>query len=516
MTVQPTWQLGRRRRVLLGVTGSIAAYKSAELVRLWTKAGLDVRVIMTRSATEFLSPVTLATLSGHPVTVELFGPPAGMYAAYGDVADASGTGGTGPGSTSVPATGSGSAPAPASGSGLGSTSGSVTGSAPGSTSGFVTGPAPGSGSAPASASGGRGVPASRGPEASSLPAGGGPAGSGGGSSSIDHIRSTRESNLIVVAPATANVLGKIVGGVADDALTTTVLASSAPTLFAPAMNTRMWEHPAVQENVARLRKWGYAFVDPGSGDLACGEVGAGRMADPLEIVGAGFRILNAQEPPGPRLLVTAGGTEEPLDPVRTLSNRSSGRMGVAIAEAGRDLGFQVTLVRGRTEVVPPAGVDVVSVGSAEEMGRAVRSLHKTHPLLVMAAAVADYRPKTAARQKIRSDRERLSLDLVQTEDILASLAGKRRGMVTVGFALETGATATARKRAREKLEAKDLDLIVLNNPLRKGAEFGSERNEVTFLDRAGVIEALPLLEKSEVARRLLIRAAGLHAGATGV
>lgn len=435
------------RRVVLGVTGSIAAYKAAELVRLLKKAGAEVEVIMTRAATEFLAPLTLATLSERPVTVGMWDPP--VFPSGGQDTDRAESAGNDPAAH------------------------------------------PGSAAAP--------IPAWNGPEHH------------GGASTIGHIRASREADLLLVAPATANLLGKVAHGIADDALTTTILASSAPVLFAPAMNTRMWDNPAVQENLRILRSRGYFFVESPVGDLACGEFGAGRMAEPGRILGEALRrIAVASSSPG-SLLVTTGGTEEPIDPVRCLTNRSSGRMGFAVAEAGRDLGYRVTVIQGRTSVEPPAGVDLVPVRTAAEMEREVRRLHPKHDVLVMTAAVADYRPRKVSPSKIASGRTGLRLDLVPNPDVLRGIRGKRAFGVTIGFALETGSAGGRNTAAaRRKLEEKGLDLIVLNNPLRKGSGFGSDLNEVELLAADGRHEKLPLLSKYEVAVEILRRAARLR------
>jgi len=410
-----------QRRVVLGVTGSIAAYKAAEVVRLFSKAEVDVHCIMTRSATEFLAPTTLATLSEHPVTVDLFGPPAGGAASYGD-------------------------------------------SGPSTTSGPVD------------------------PEASST-----------APSAIDHIRASREADLIVVAPATANILGKVAQGIADDALTTTLLATSIPVLYAPAMNTRMWMHPAVQENVRLLKKRGALFVDPGEGELACGEYGAGRMGESTDVVDTAIRAIDAQRPQAPRFLITTGGTEEPVDPVRVLSNRSSGRMGFAIAEAARNAGYRVTVIAARTSAPRPYGVDWISVGTAAEMERAVNKHQAAHDVLVMAAAVSDYRPKNVPSKKISSGAASLLLEMIPTGDILKTVAPKRREKFTVGFALETErGQAKMVAAGQAKLARKGVDLLVLNNPMRSGSEFGGNTNEVSFLFPDGRTVALPLSSKYEI------------------
>lgn len=417
------------RRVVLGVSGSIAAYKSAELVRLFRKAGVSVDVVLTRAGAQFVTPLTLATLTGRPVTIEQFGAPIGPTAGW-DL--------------------------------------------------------------------------ERAHEAEQP-----------GGSAIEHIRASREADLIVVAPATANILAKAAHGIADDALSTTLLASMVPALFAPAMNTRMWEHPATRENVRLLRERGALFVDPETGELACGEFGTGRMAEPAAIVGTALRHLNGQAGLG-RVLVTAGGTEEPIDPVRCVTNHSSGRMGFAIAEAARDLGYEVTLVVGRTSAPPPAGVEVVPARTALEMANAVEHLHPREDILIMAAAVADYRPRRATTQKIASGEDRLRIDLVPNPDILAGVAETRRGLVTIGFALETGGDAADRlARARAKLRRKACDLLVLNDPLQGGSQFGGDTSQATLLHSDGRTEALPLLTKYELGRVLLASAKEIrHAKST--
>jgi phosphopantothenoylcysteine decarboxylase/phosphopantothenate--cysteine ligase len=402
------------RRVVLGVTGSIAAYKSAEIVRLLQKAGVEVHCILTRAGAEFITPLTLGTLSGHPVTTGMFDESTG-----GPYMTWSGTPG---------------APAPDETSG-----------------------------------------------------------------GIRHLQVTRESDLLLVAPASGNILGKVAHGIADDVLSTAIMASSAPVVFAPAMNTRMWESAAVQANVRLLSERGFLFVAPGTGELACGEMGTGRMADPAEIVACVLRQLGT-EGRGRRLLVTAGRTEEDFDPVRFLTNRSSGRMGFAVAEAARDRGYAVTVVAGATSVEPPLGVELVRVRSAAEMARVVAARHTAHEILVMTAAVADYRPRHVEPRKIPGRQRRLTVELVPTEDVLASLRARRAGKVTIGFALETDAEMEG---ARRKLAAKGVDCIVLNNPTRPGSAFGGETNEVTLLFPGGRTEALPLTTKRLVAEEIL-------------
>jgi phosphopantothenoylcysteine decarboxylase/phosphopantothenate--cysteine ligase len=404
----------RKRRVVLGVTGSIAAYKSAEIIRLFRKAGIAVHVVMTPSAREFITPMTLGTLSENPVTCDMFDTETGgAYMEWGRE------------------------------------------------------------------------------------------GEGG----IAHIQTSRESELIVVAPATGNLLGKVASGIADEPLSTAILASSVQVLFAPAMNTRMWENPAVQDNVRLLRKRGYHFVEPVEGDLACGEFGRGKMADPEVIVDHALRLLGPAQPDLPAVLVTAGRTEEAIDPVRFLSNHSSGRMGIAIAEAARNLGHPVTLIHGRLSVGAPLGVTRIEMPTAASMLAALRKESPRHPILIMAAAVSDYRPARVRKQKIESGADGHRLDLKPNPDLLAEIAGSRAGMITVGFALETGGS---RARAREKMLRKRCDLMVMNNPQRPGSEFGSETNEVVYLYPDGRQEKRPLLPKDEVASEILQRITALR------
>lgn len=398
------------RRVVLGVTGSIAAYKAAEIVRLFRKEGIDVQVVMTPSAREFIGPITLGTLSGNPVTVDLFSAETGgPYMDWGAERSAGG---------------------------------------------------------------------------------------------IRHIQASRESNLILVAPASGNLIGKVACGIADEPLSTAILASSVKVLFAPAMNTRMWENPAVQANVATLKRRGYEFVDPVEGDLACGEFGRGKMADPLVIVDRALQLMGPGRADLPRVLVTAGSTREPVDPVRLLTNRSSGKMGFAIAEEARRMGFPVTLVHGAVSVPPPLGVKRLEVATAEEMLGVCKRLSKDHPILVMAAAVADYRSTSVPKAKIEGGKKEIDLKLTANPDILAALAPGRKKMKTVGFALETGEGSA---RARAKMKRKGCDLMVLNHPLKPGSEFGGDTNEVVLLYPDGREESLPLMTKGEVAREIMRR-----------
>lgn len=425
----------RQPQIVLGVSGSIAAYKAAELTRLLLKNGCVVRVVMTRAAAQFVSPLTFQVLSGNRVLVNLFD---------GD-----------PGVTSW-------APEERQGSGAG------------------------------------------------------PAFTDEG---VEHIDVVKEADLVVVAPATADLLARAAHGLGDDALTTVLLAAGTNVLFAPAMNHRMWSHPATQANVALLRQRGYGFVEPGAGYQACREEGVGRLAEPAEILAAVQLRLAARTAARPgaaspgkvaggernlegvSIIVTAGRTEEPVDPVRVLTNRSSGRMGVAIAEEARDRGADVTLVAGVMSVPAPDGVRVISATTAEAMHAEVLTRMATADILIMAAAVADFRPRRPAATKIKKRDGLSAIELEPTVDILKAVSARRRpGQMLIGFALETHDGLAG---AADKLKSKGLDLIVLNNPLDPGSEFGGPSNRVVLLTPGGAPLELPLLSKHDVARVLL-------------
>ena len=329
----------------------------------------------------------------------------------------------------------------------------------------------------------------------------------GGESDIRHISLADGAKLLLVAPATANTLGKFARGIADDALSTLYLATRAPVLVAPAMNVNMFEHPAVKENVEILRGRGVSFVDPGSGYLACGWLGKGRLAEASDIVAAAMAILERRRDlEGETVLVTAGPTVEDIDPVRFVSNRSTGRMGYRLAEVARDRGAKVILISGPTSLAPPAGVEFVGVRSAEEMMRAVQDRASKASVVVMAAAVSDYRPASVATQKVKKSPGPMSLELVRTEDILGTLGKAKNGRVLVGFAAET---ERVREHARTKLREKHLDLIVANDVSREDAGFAAETNTAVLLDASGALEELPLMGKHELAGRILDRVVAL-------
>lgn len=322
---------------------------------------------------------------------------------------------------------------------------------------------------------------------------------------VAHVAYAEEADLVVIAPATANILAKLALGLADDMLTTTVLATRAPVLVAPAMNSNMYLNPAVQQNLNLLRERGFHVVPPGEGRLACGSTGPGRLPPAEEIVAAAERLLRKkQDLASWHVLVTAGPTREPLDPVRFLSNRSTGKMGYALAGVAAERGATVTLVSGPTTLPTPAGVERVDVTTAEEMCRAVLARLPGVTVLVMAAAVADFRPKSYSPEKIKKGDQALVLELERTPDILAEVAVRKQpGQVVVGFAAESSHLV---EHAREKLARKNLDFIVANDITRADAGFGSDTNEVKILWPDGRIEELPLTAKDEVAAAVWDRA----------
>jgi phosphopantothenoylcysteine decarboxylase/phosphopantothenate--cysteine ligase len=326
-------------------------------------------------------------------------------------------------------------------------------------------------------------------------------------SRIGHIQAAREADLILVAPATANVLAKMAHGLADDYLTTVLLAATAPVIVCPAMNHVMYAHPATRENLARLQERGVHVVEPQAGELACGEEGKGRLAELSLIVETAVRVLTPKDLQGKRVLVTAGPTWEPFDPVRFITNPSSGKMGFALAVEASRRGAHVDLVTGPTHLPDPPFLTTHRVKTAREMDTAVRRLAAAADVIVMSAAVSDYRPEEEAPQKMKKSDRDLTIRLVRTPDILAGVgAAKKPGQVVVGFAAET---ENLLENASEKLRKKNLDFIVANDLTQPGSGFRCDTNQVKILDRAGNVEALPCLSKEEVARRILDRIATL-------
>lgn len=325
---------------------------------------------------------------------------------------------------------------------------------------------------------------------------------------IAHITFSQTTDLLLVAPATANIIAKFANGIADDFLSSTYLACTAPVLIAPAMNTTMWEHPATQRNLERLRADGVHIMEPDAGEMACGTIGPGRLSEPERIVARAMEILSSsrstskRDLTGERFLITVGATREEIDPVRFISNRSSGRMGFAIAEAARRRGGEVTVVAGITSVPAPSGVKIVQASSAEDMAQAVAMERERASVFIGAAAIADYRPAQRADQKIKKSNDSITLILERTPDVLSQVAESRsNGMLVIGFAAET---ENVIDNAREKLRRKSLDAIVANDVTRADSGFDSTTNAITIITRDAIDPiALPVLSKSEAADRIL-------------
>jgi phosphopantothenoylcysteine decarboxylase/phosphopantothenate--cysteine ligase len=388
-------------KVALGVTGGIAAYKAAEIVRLLQDRGIRVQVIMTRAAQEFVRPLTFAALSGEKVITGMFSPGEEQVANI--------------------------------------------------------------------------------------------------DSAIEHIAVAQSIDALLVAPATADVLAHFAQGIARDFLTTLYLATTAPVVVAPAMNVNMWNHAATQANLEILRQRGVKIVEPGSGYLACGMTGSGRLAENDAIVLAVLEALGAaQDLAGETILITAGPTREKIDPARYLTNRSSGRMGYAVAESALRRGARVLLVSGPTSLTPPAAADLTRVESAEQMLDAVMNLLPQATIVIKTAAVSDYRPKSASAQKIKR-KGPITLELEPTADILKEISARKQSQIIVGFAAET---ENVLENARQKLSAKRLDAIVVNDVSREGVGFDSDRNQVTIISHDEVVE-VPETTKWDVAQRVL-------------
>ncbi len=392
-----------KKNIVLGVTGSIAAYKAAEIASLLIKKGYKVEVVMTRSATQFITPLTLQSITQSPVHTEMFAAPRQLE--------------------------------------------------------------------------------------------------------IEHISLAQKADLLLVAPATANIIGKVAGGIADDLLSTTIMATSAPVIFAPAMNVGMYENPVFQHWMNFLRGYGFLFIEPDEGRLACGATGKGRLPPPERIVSYVEDVLNRQdELSGIQVLVTAGPTREPLDAVRFLSNYSSGKMGYALAEEAKKRGARVTLISGPTKLEPPQGVNLISVQTAEEMFNAVKENFAVADVVIMAAAVADFRPRWVTSGKIKKESADLLLELERTPDILAYLGQHKSNQILVGFAAETEDLLV---NAREKLARKNLDMIVANDLTEEGAGFDVDTNVATILFPEGEAVELPRLTKKELAGVILDQVAKL-------
>ncbi len=390
------------KQVLLGITGGIAAYKAAELARLFIKGGAAVQVVMTPAATRFITPLTLQTLTGKPVFCDMFTEHSEAW--------------------------------------------------------------------------------------------------------IPHIELLDGVDLLVIAPATANTVAKMAAGIADNLLTTLYLAAVCPVVIVPSMNVNMFAHPTVTGNLDQLRAAGCRVMDPGSGELACGVYGKGRMPEPADIFNYALQGFRAHDFKDINVIVTAGPTREPLDPVRYISNPSTGLMGYAVARALQERGAKVTLISGPTALKVPPAVTLVPVTTAGEMHQAVIDRFAQCRLVIKAAAVSDFRPTLCSGQKVKKSDAALTLNLTPTADILMELGRRKKNQVLVGFAAET---ENVLENARDKLNRKNLDLIVVNDLAEKGAGFASSTNRVTLIDRSGAVEELPLMEKEELAHRLLDRIAPL-------
>jgi len=387
------------KKIILGITGGIAAYKSAELCRRLKKSGAEVQVIMTQSGMKFITPLTMECLSEKEVITEMF------------------------------------------------------------------------------------------PERRIV--------------GTRHISLAKWADLILIAPATYNLIGKISSGIADDILTTVISSTRALVVFAPTMNVNMYENPICQQNIEKLRKLGYRFIEPGVGDLACGDVGKGRMAEPEEIQNEVIKLLNERKDlTGQSILVTASRTEEPIDAVRFLSNRSSGKMGYAMAEEAFARGAKVTLISGPSELNPPPGINLIKVRTADEMFKAVKKHFAKSDTLIMTAAVSDFTPEKVSSGKIKKQETELDLKLKPTPDILKEVGRNKGKKVLVGFAVET---ENEIENAKLKLKEKNLDLIAVNNPNLKGAGFEADTNIATLIDKKGKVEKLPLMSKKELAEKIIDR-----------
>ncbi len=384
------------KHIVLGITGSIAAYKIASLASMLKKREADVTVIMTRNAVNFINPITFETLTGNKCLTDTFD----RNFQY----------------------------------------------------------------------------------------------------NVEHVSLAKQTDVFMVAPASANVIARAAHGIADDMLTTTLLACECPKIIAPAMNTRMYRNPIVQDNMKLLESYGMEVITPATGYLACGDTGEGKMPEPELLLEYIIKALKPRDMSGIKVLVTAGPTREKIDPVRYISNHSTGKMGYAIARAAMMRGAEVTLVTGKTDIEPPMGVNLVDIVSAGDMAQAVKSRADEQDIIIKAAAVADYRPKYAADEKVKKKDGDMSIELERTEDILGFLgAHKKKNQFLCGFSMETEHMI---ENSRTKLEKKNLDLIVANNLKQQGAGFGTDTNIVTLLSKEDTIQ-LPIMSKEEVADKLL-------------
>ncbi len=388
--------MNKKQCVVIGVTGGIAVYKALDVISALRKKDIDVRVIMTKSATEFVNPITFQAMSQNMVTTDMFEEPKAWE--------------------------------------------------------------------------------------------------------IQHISLAKRADVFLVAPATANIIGKVANGIADDMLSTTIMATKAKVVFAPAMNTNMYTNPIVQENIAKLKRLGYEFIEPASGRLACGDEGQGKLAPVDTIVEATTSLLyNKKDLIGKNVIVTAGPTRADIDPVRFISNRSTGKMGYAIAQEARDRGANVTLISGPTNEKAPYGIEVINVTTNSEMREAVLSIYNNADIVIKSAAVADYKPKEYSTQKIKKGEGSLEIKLIRDNDILMELGLNKKEQVLVGFAAES---QNLIENAKKKISKKNLDYIVANDITSKDTGFGSSDNRVIIIDKDGNEHSLDKMSKRDVARNL--------------
>lgn len=388
--------MDKKQCVVIGVTGGIAVYKALDVISALRKKDIDVRVIMTKSATEFVNPITFQAMSQNMVTTNMFEEPKAWE--------------------------------------------------------------------------------------------------------IQHISLAKRADVFLVAPATANIIGKVANGIADDMLSTTIMATKAKVVFAPAMNTNMYTNPIVQENIAKLKRLGYEFIEPASGRLACGDEGQGKLAPVDTIVEATTSLLyNKKDLVGKNVVVTAGPTRADIDPVRFISNRSTGKMGYAIAQEARDRGANVTLISGPTNEKAPYGIEVVNITTNAEMREAILSIYNNADIVIKSAAVADYKPKEYSTQKIKKGEGSLEIELVRDNDILMELGLNKKEQVLVGFAAES---QNLIENAKKKISKKNLDYIVANDITSKDTGFGSSDNRVIIIDKDGNEYPLDKMSKRDVARNL--------------
>ncbi|MBE6049412.1 MAG: bifunctional phosphopantothenoylcysteine decarboxylase/phosphopantothenate--cysteine ligase CoaBC [Clostridium sp.] len=388
--------MNNNKCVVLGVTGGIAVYKALDIVSALRKKNVEVRVIMTKGATEFVAPLTFQSISQNLVVTDMFAEPKAWE--------------------------------------------------------------------------------------------------------IQHISLAQRADVFLVAPATANIIGKVANGIADDMLSTTIMATKAKVIFAPAMNTNMYENPIVQENIAKLKSFGYEFIEPDSGRLACGDIGKGKFPKPEVIVERVLtELYDKKDLVGKKVVVTAGPTRADLDPVRFISNRSTGKMGYEIAKEARDRGAEVVLISGKTSLDKPKGIEVIDVTTNAEMLEAVLNHYDDADIVIKSAAVADYKAKEVSTQKIKKGEGNLVLELVRDTDILQTIGQKKKNQILVGFAAES---QNVLENAKGKLERKNLDYIVANDITSKDTGFASSDNRVTIISRSGNVVSLDKMSKREVARNL--------------